>query len=613
MPSCERVLRILGKGIDERSTKNGEVLRRWSAMKARFKNIHDRLARTDRELAQVGSVLAGGPPDAEPQTPVKKERPDPASFLSPERGPPAMAGSAVSPFRRLVNRITPSRPLSPSPSSSPSQASGSPESTRTPLARSTKSKSRSALNLKPPTAPSPIPPVPHLSGDVAGNARGGRDSVAKGRTSVGEGAFRPPWNISLRPSKADERDPTVKSKKSALPKDYVPSAGMASPAARRPSEAFVKRATSPSVMSDDSNRTGLSASYRPRKSGVEGDGRASTSTKIPGPSWVVVGSNGQSELRSGTPSLSGMSYEYEEVLDSPPRDAAKRAASPAPSSIMSSASALSRSVGAGGGTPRTTSKIPVSSPQASGRRSVTPSQARTYLGLPGATSGGSKGLSQSVGPGRRAFSPAPSDLALMPPAAPPRWNVARSHTPEPSIVAKAGKVGGARRPPSRASMGGGTATPGRRVSHVPPVPSRGAPSPLPGAGKRSRPHSSMGASSVGGDLHVKPYEANPHDALDLAIAKLVGSQPLLLGVERVDAPLRPGVSPPEQVQYRFFSEDEAEEGKRLMREVKPVMCKLTSRTISNRGGLKVEKVMCRVKGAWQDLELHLLEKQGQVR
>ncbi|WAQ91427.1 hypothetical protein PtA15_14A311 [Puccinia triticina] len=57
VPSCERVLGILSKGIKSRSTKNGEVLRRYADMNLRFTTIQENINRVGLDLLAVEKIL----------------------------------------------------------------------------------------------------------------------------------------------------------------------------------------------------------------------------------------------------------------------------------------------------------------------------------------------------------------------------------------------------------------------------------------------------------------------------------------------------------------------------------------------------------------------------
>ncbi|SCV70331.1 BQ2448_1725 [Microbotryum intermedium] len=96
-PACDRVLKILGKGIADRSTKNGEVLRRFNEMKTRWRNLVERIARIEAEMHGVEEMLRDA---AEPSAA--------ASTSSPVRTPRRHASSDKhdSPLRKWANKVT---------------------------------------------------------------------------------------------------------------------------------------------------------------------------------------------------------------------------------------------------------------------------------------------------------------------------------------------------------------------------------------------------------------------------------------------------------------------------------------------------------------------------
>ncbi|SGY14886.1 BQ5605_C013g07149 [Microbotryum silenes-dioicae] len=79
-PACDRVLKILGKGIADRSTKNGEVLRRFNEMKTRWRNLVERIARIEAEMQGVEEMLRDA---AEPSSAAAS----PTSSVSTSRRP----------------------------------------------------------------------------------------------------------------------------------------------------------------------------------------------------------------------------------------------------------------------------------------------------------------------------------------------------------------------------------------------------------------------------------------------------------------------------------------------------------------------------------------------
>jgi hypothetical protein len=118
----------------------------------------------------------------------------------------------------------------------------------------------------------------------------------------------------------------------------------------------------------------------------------------------------------------------------------------------------------------------------------------------------------------------------------------------------------------------------------------------------SRPSSRL--SDFGGTANPSVYTpGNPRDPLDAEIAAIVNSIAHGLLIERVDPPLRTLPREGEEVRAQYaFSNSLAR---------KMVTCRLT--TLS-RAGAKGEastatkKVMVRVGGGWQDLQLYMLNR-----
>lgn len=121
----------------------------------------------------------------------------------------------------------------------------------------------------------------------------------------------------------------------------------------------------------------------------------------------------------------------------------------------------------------------------------------------------------------------------------------------------------------------------------------------------SRPGSRAGAASLSGGYPTHEYvPANTKDPLDMEIAIICNSVAHGLLVERVDPPLRgiPKAGEEIMAQYAFSNS--------IARKV--VTCRLTTLSrLSKAGGPTVsKKVMCRVGGGWQDLQMYLLNRQA---
>jgi hypothetical protein len=68
MPATSKVLSIIDKGVRDRVTKNGETLRRHAESAQRWKNLRDRIARTDKDMENIRKVLLNGDSDHESST-----------------------------------------------------------------------------------------------------------------------------------------------------------------------------------------------------------------------------------------------------------------------------------------------------------------------------------------------------------------------------------------------------------------------------------------------------------------------------------------------------------------------------------------------------------------
>ncbi|KAF8642954.1 hypothetical protein AX16_009300 [Volvariella volvacea WC 439] len=60
MPATSKVLSIIDKGVHDRVTKNGETLRRHAESAQRWKNLRERISRTDMEMENIRMILLNG-------------------------------------------------------------------------------------------------------------------------------------------------------------------------------------------------------------------------------------------------------------------------------------------------------------------------------------------------------------------------------------------------------------------------------------------------------------------------------------------------------------------------------------------------------------------------
>lgn len=151
-------------------------------------------------------------------------------------------------------------------------------------------------------------------------------------------------------------------------------------------------------------------------------------------------------------------------------------------------------------------------------------------------------------------------------------------------------------------------TPKPTMNTLPPSSFRDGMSPRPSA-TFSRPGSRVGAHTPGIDGQ------NPHiyvpvsskDPLDLEVARVVNSIPHTLLIERVDPPLRVAPKGGDEVRAQYALSSP------FSRKV--ITCKLTTLTRLGAKGSGQEltttkKVMCRVGGGWQNLQVYIQNHQA---
>ncbi|KAF9240637.1 hypothetical protein BU15DRAFT_87550 [Melanogaster broomeanus] len=174
----------------------------------------------------------------------------------------------------------------------------------------------------------------------------------------------------------------------------------------------------------------------------------------------------------------------------------------------------------------------------------------------------------------------------------------RAQTPESTLKARAQQVpvytGVGVRPTARPSIQGGKVPPSSyRDGSVTRTPSRAA--------------SRAGAYTPTFDGPAYTYvPANSKDPLDAEFAAVVNAIPHGLLIERIDPPLKTIPKEGEEIRASYaFSNS-------LSRKV--ITCRLT--TLTRSGGrtsgehTMTKKVMCRVGGGWQDLQLYMLNRQA---
>lgn len=554
MPATTKVLSIIDKGVQDRVTKNGECLRRHADCSQRWRNLRERIARTDKELGGVRRQLLAAettPSECESSASGATSKsksgflktPPSASQAGKSRSSAASTLSrSISPFRKLARRMKKGN-KSPVPETPPLPKM----ETRVPSSEPSRTlKHRSSLfNLlnSQPTPLTPDRPTHKYSQSLT------PDSSPSRKTDGGSDTLknkRPAWNSSTRVEdeirantlKASSQRRASNSGMFPGPEDHSPMSSVAGTPYRRSlsrSSMASSRPWSPITSSvstaQSSTNLPLTSLYRPpSRSQAQIPGlpvslrsRPETPSHIPRPS--------QSHIRSMSASPSHTRWDDDE--DGPP-------------SIMQRAFSDARAQTPSGHPPRPPSRsmIPVPSVQVSG--ASRPSSAMSNYRPESSMS--------FRGSAMRGQTP----------------DALRS-TPRPSLIQP-------RLPPSSFKDSSAPRTP------------------------LSRPPSRSGAAtpSFDGKRPVHVYvPTNPKDPLDAEVAAIVNSLSHGLLIERVDPPLRTIPKDGEEVraQYAFANN--------LARKV--VTCKLT--TLARRENV-TKKVMCRVGGGWQDLHVYVVNRQA---
>ncbi|KAH9995404.1 hypothetical protein BJV74DRAFT_877539 [Russula compacta] len=596
MPATTKVLSIIDKGVQDRVTKNGECLRRHADSTQRWKHIRDRIVRTDAEMEAVRRILAG----EEEITPSDSGSvvSGPTSKSKSRNGyltPPSASGSkktlsltassalsrSVSPFRRFARKLT-GGGKSPGAAATPlrqSKAHRAPSSAPTATLRHRSS--LFALN----SSQASIPATPERHGHkysqslTPESTPSSRVPDQDANTTIKVKTITPtkqPWNSSTR---VDE--------------DHRP---------RRPSVVTPHRpegiqpvpplppGTSPNHRSVSRSSMASSRPWSPIMSSVST--AASTNPTPPRPpSRSTPGFKATSpRTRPKTPShIPTPSRFHLRALSDPPSDDSEPA-----TTLMQRAFSPDHSP------PRATTpggtRLPGPRPPS---RSMIPAPVFHVLSpsRPGSTLSNYRDHDRD---GRE--SPTQSHRSF-------RASALRAQTPEATLRLRAQAV------PFYGSISAGSGSSSNNSprmmrslmnTRLPPSSFREASSSslIPLTQRTpSRPSSRLSDFSSAAHPACVYTPCNPRDPLDAEVAAIVNSIAHGLLIERVDPPLRmiPREGEEIRAQYAFSNS--------LAR--KTVTCRLT--TLS-RAGAKGEsstatkKVMVRVGGGWQDLQLYMLNR-----
>jgi hypothetical protein len=508
-------------------------------MKSRWRNLNERLGRVEREMASVEDILRdrAGHQSTSTSSPSEKG-------LSPPKGP---IGRSISPLRRLANKMSPgsgggggtrtppsapstyhhnaptvavagdespsaaaaTRRLRPTASSADLIGQARRQSNRRPPMPLSHKHSRSTmlsdfeassfLLADPSASPrqrdpaagynsnqsTPTRPPSRLRPSLASTTSSVR--VKQPRESTG---VKPTWNISTRRDPKDDRIlPPISGRRSTLGFASGSVSGRETPTFGRPG--------SPAL-------SGISAASATSNAHMKS--RPMSPSRIPGPAPTY-------RFRSATP-FQGFSDDASSSTEEHPTSMLQRAMSPTPPESLSN---WSRKNGAPGTSPRRPALPLLFAPEPGSPTEELASASAS--GVPGAAMSSSSRSSQQQ-----------QSLSHL------RNTV---QTPEPTLKARAGRIASlynrARSPgvtPSKDRIAANSSSSGAGDHHR-----RG------GAGGRNGASGDAGSEAAGtpggfggggGGGGGRSYVPNPIDVLDVELARVIGSLPLPVHIERID-------------------------------------------------------------------------------
>ncbi|KAG2157699.1 uncharacterized protein EDB93DRAFT_1124182 [Suillus bovinus] len=582
VPATSKVLAIIDNGVQNRVTKNGETLRRHGESAKRWRILKERMAKTEKEMEAVRKILTGDVAQSETGSTASGYTPNaylatPANRSSKGRSPSRATSStstlsrSISPLRKFARKIaghvrSPPVPVTPLPvsrelssvSRDSSQSQGPSSEPIKTLRRQRTSifafnRSTSGTSLTPEKAHK------HSRSLTPESAPGPKrlDRIDDPNSTVKLKMPKQPWNSS---TKVEAPDPVATIKPT--------------PPKRPDAKSILNPECAPLVPSTPSRRSLSRSSNASSRPWSPMTSSASTNPSIP-----------------PLPSLRPPSRAQTPSLGATPRPRPKTPSHiPAPALHWRPMSV--RQPDADDDEEFTTLMQRAFSPP---HTNTSPSTVRSY------TSSGVR-IPPPRPPSRSqiplpsvhvSFESRPSSTIPLTPG-----SLLRAQTPESQLKAKAQQI----------SSYGGAGNSGIRTSARQIVAGKLPPSSFRDSSTTRTPNSRPGSRSGS----YTPMERDPihmyvpasdKDPLDVEVAAIVNAIPHGLLIERVDPPLKAPPKEGEEIRASYaFSNS-------LSRKV--VTCKLTTLTRSGaRGGGMSKKVVCRVGGGWQDLQLYMLNRQA---
>ncbi|KAG6821423.1 hypothetical protein H0H93_010147 [Arthromyces matolae] len=553
MPATSKVLAIIDKGVRDRVTKNGETLRRHAESAQRWKNLRERISRTDTEMESVRRLLVNSestPSEISSSTSTKN-----GYLATPPSGSRAPSSastisSSMSPLRKFARKITgtPRAPPVTPLSVTKNPGKRTPTSEPVPTLRKQKTSLFSSMRGSQPTTPI----TPNRPGHKHSQSLTPESSPRAIRVDTGTIKSRatPPTKQKWNSSTKVESEPM----------------GRGTPPKRPPSSTgtYSNRGDIPPVPP-------LGAQYRRSIS------RASMVSSRP---WSPI----------TTTSTTQSSQPTHFPVFRPP----SRAQTPV----------RNRSITPSFGTmPRTRPKTPSHIPQPSKQLPITPSRLESALDdddldlQPAFFLNG-----PPPRPPSRSMIPIPS-VHLSTPSRPSssmsfRSTAARAQTPEHTLRANVQRI--ALFPGTPGTIGRSAARPSIATIKLPPSSFKDNHNST-GSRAPSRSGSRLGAYTQSMEnLTVHEYiPTNPNDPLDAEVAAIVNSTMHGLLIERLDPPLKTIPKKGEEIKARYAFTNT------LSR--KELTCRLTTLTRLGKAGdtTSIKRVMCRIGGGGYTLTLSL--------
>ncbi|KAF9477580.1 hypothetical protein BDN70DRAFT_97990 [Pholiota conissans] len=595
MPATSKVLSIIDKGVRDRVTKNGETLRRHAESAQRWKNLRERISRTDSEMEATRRIFLGGESDHESTTSGTNSTkngylatPPSGSRMSRVSSSGSAASGSMSPFRKFARKITggskPTTPTSSAPSVSPlavtkKNISSEPPSLSATLRRQRTSLFGSVRNNDATASLLPERPIHKHSMSYTPDSSPRKVDNSILTSSRPAFSLKQRWNSSTKVDNTlqEDRNATIKSLPRRPPSstgyysgqhdDIPPVPPIATPQRRSLSRVSMASSRPWSPITSSNSTTHSSSLFQPPV--------ISNALRTP--------SRSQNASRSITPGIGPTLRTRPKTPSNIPAPAKNSIAGARPGGGWddddgvfnngSQSPTFSTSAHSNASPPNTHPPRPPS-------RSMIPIPS-VHLHTPSRPSSSMSHFSRSESPTMRTF----------------RNQALRAQTPEHALRARAQQV-----PVFQGTIG----RPKVAVNtKVPPSSFRdGTSSRVP-----SRPGSRAGGTFTPSMDQLPLHEyipGNNFDPLDVEVAAVVNSIAHGLFIERVDPPLRKTQIPKEgeeiKAQYAFSNA--------LSRKV--VTCRLTTMMRSGKSGgdTTTKKVMCRVGGGWQDLSHYILNRQA---